>query len=77
MQFLSPLALVFLLTIPVIILFYLLKQKKQQQMVSSTLLWQKALADTISQTTPQPAFIHTASAGFALGLGFNSPLFGA
>ena len=50
MQFLSPLALVFLLTIPVIILFYLLKQKKQQQMVSSTLLWQKALADTISQT---------------------------
>ncbi|OLN31175.1 vWA domain-containing protein [Desulfosporosinus metallidurans] len=50
MQFLAPFALVFLLTIPVIILFYLLKQKKQQQMVSSTLLWQKALADTISQT---------------------------
>lgn len=50
MQFLAPFALVFLLTIPVIILFYLLKQKKQQQMVSSTLLWQNALADTISQT---------------------------
>lgn len=50
MQFLAPFALVFLLTIPVIILFYLLKQKKQQQTVSSTLLWQKALADTISQT---------------------------
>ncbi|SPF43929.1 conserved membrane hypothetical protein [Candidatus Desulfosporosinus infrequens] len=50
MQFLAPFSLVFLLTIPVIILFYLLKQKKQQQTVSSTLLWQKALADTIAQT---------------------------
>ena len=50
MQFLAPFALVFLLTIPIIILFYLLKQKKQQHTVSSTLLWQKALADTISQT---------------------------
>ena len=50
MQFLAPFAWAFLLTIPVIILFYLLKQKKQQQMVSSTMLWQKALADTISQT---------------------------
>ena len=50
MQFLAPLALVSLLIIPVIILFYLLKQKKQRQTVSSTLLWQKALADTISQT---------------------------
>ncbi|MHB8126053.1 MAG: BatA domain-containing protein [Desulfitobacteriaceae bacterium] len=50
MQFLASSALLFLLTIPVIILFYLLKQKKQQQTVSSTMLWQKALADTISQT---------------------------
>ncbi|MDR3585452.1 MAG: BatA and WFA domain-containing protein [Desulfosporosinus sp.] len=50
MQFLAPFSLVFSLIIPVIIVFYLLKQKKQQQTVSSTMLWQKALADTISQT---------------------------
>ncbi|MDA8226564.1 MAG: BatA and WFA domain-containing protein [Desulfitobacterium hafniense] len=50
MQFLAPAAFIFLLTIPIVILFYLLKQKKEQHTVSSTLLWQRVLADTISQT---------------------------
>ncbi len=50
MQFLAPSALFFLLLIPVIILFYLLKQKREQLPVSSTMLWQKVLADTLAQT---------------------------
>ena len=50
MQFLASSAWVFLLIIPLIIVFYLLRQKKEQQVVSSTLLWQKVLADTLSQT---------------------------
>jgi len=50
MQFLAPAAWIFSLVIPVIIIFYLLKQKKEDREVSSTLLWQRVLADTVSQT---------------------------
>jgi Ca-activated chloride channel homolog len=50
MQLLAPWALVFLVLLPLIIVFYLLKQKKEQRVLSSTMLWQRVLADTISQT---------------------------
>lgn len=50
MQFLAPAAWGFFLIIPVIVLFYLLRQKKTAYEISSTLLWQRVLADTLSQT---------------------------
>ncbi len=46
MKFLSPIAFWFALTIPVVIAFYLLKRKRVVKLVSSTLLWQKFIADT-------------------------------
>src|SRR5262245_53637851 len=46
MRFLSPLAFAFAASIPVVILFYLLKRKRVVKLVSSTLLWQKFLAET-------------------------------
>src|SRR5881409_3724679 len=46
MHFLAPFALLFGLTIPVVIVFYLLKRKRVVKLVSSTLLWQKFLAET-------------------------------
>ena len=46
MSFLAPLSFAFALTIPVVILFYLLKRKRTVKLVSSTLLWQKFLAET-------------------------------
>src|ERR1700722_5606238 len=46
MHFLAPIALFFGLTIPVVVLFYLLKRKRVVRLVSSTLLWQKFLAET-------------------------------
>ena len=46
MSFLAPLALFFSLTIPVVVVFYLLKRKRVVRLVSSTLLWQKFLAET-------------------------------
>src|SRR5579871_5240800 len=46
MNFLSPLAFLFGLTIPVVVVFYLLKRKRVVKLVSSTLLWQKFLAET-------------------------------
>jgi len=46
MNFLTPLAFAFALTIPVVIVFYLLKRKRLVRLVSSTLLWQKFLAET-------------------------------
>ncbi len=46
MSFLSPLAFAFAAAIPVVIVFYLLKRKRVVKLVSSTLLWQKFLADT-------------------------------
>lgn len=46
MKFLSPFAFLFALTVPVVVVFYLLKRKRVVRLVSSTLLWQKFLADT-------------------------------
>src|ERR1700733_7720141 len=46
MNFLAPAAFLFALTIPVVIVFYLLKRKRVVKLVSSTLLWQKFLAET-------------------------------
>lgn len=46
MNFLEPLAFYFALSLPVIVLFYLLKRKRVVKLVSSTLLWQKFLAET-------------------------------
>src|SRR5437870_13606460 len=46
MKFLAPAALWFAAAIPVVILFYLLKRKRVVRLVSSTLLWQKFLAET-------------------------------
>jgi Ca-activated chloride channel homolog len=46
MNFLAPAAFWFAAAIPVVILFYLLKRKRVVRLVSSTLLWQKFLAET-------------------------------
>src|SRR5438093_10434373 len=46
MSFLAPAALVFAASIPVVIVFYLLKRKRVVKLVSSTVLWQRFLADT-------------------------------
>ena len=46
MRFLAPAAFFFAAAIPVVILFYLLKRKRVVKLVSSTLLWQKFLAET-------------------------------
>jgi Ca-activated chloride channel homolog len=46
MNFLSPMAFWFAAAIPVVVLFYLLKRRRVVQLVSSTLLWQKFLAET-------------------------------
>src|SRR5438874_7307140 len=46
MKFLAPMAFWFAAAIPVVILFYLLKRKRVVRLVSSTLLWQKFLAET-------------------------------
>src|SRR3954462_2795055 len=46
MSFLSPIAFAFAASIPVMIEFYLLKRKRVLKLVSSTLLWQRFLAET-------------------------------
>jgi hypothetical protein len=46
MSFLAPAAFAFAAAIPVVILFYLLKRKRVVKLVSSTLLWQRFLAET-------------------------------
>lgn len=46
MNFLAPMAFWLAAAIPVVILFYLLKRKRVVRLVSSTLLWQKFLAET-------------------------------
>ena len=46
MHFLSPAALAFAATIPVVILFYLLKRKRVVKLISSTILWQRFLSET-------------------------------
>jgi hypothetical protein len=45
LKFLWPGAFWFAATIPVVVVFYLLKRKRVVRLVSSTLLWQKFLAD--------------------------------
>ncbi len=45
MNFLSPAAFWFAATLPVVVVFYLLKRKRVVKLVSSTLLWQRFLAD--------------------------------
>ena len=45
MSFLSPLALLGLLFVPVVLAMYLLKLRRDEQVVPSTLLWQKLLTD--------------------------------
>jgi Ca-activated chloride channel homolog len=46
MNFLAPYAFAFAAFIPVVVLFYLLKRKRVVRLVSSTLLWQRFLAET-------------------------------
>lgn len=46
MNFLDPIAFWFALALPVVIAFYLLKRKRVLKLVSSTLLWQRFLAET-------------------------------
>lgn len=46
MKFLSPEAFAFLAALPVVVVFYLLKRKRVVKLVSSTVLWQKFLAET-------------------------------
>src|SRR6266404_4802073 len=46
MSFLAPAAFAFAAAIPVVVVFYLLKRKRAVKLVSSTLLWQKFLAET-------------------------------
>jgi len=46
MSFLTPTAFAFAAAIPVVVVFYLLKRKRVVKLVSSTLLWQKFLAET-------------------------------
>src|SRR5882757_9582510 len=46
MNFLAPLGFAFAASIPVVVVFYLLKRKRVGKLVSSTLLWQKFLAET-------------------------------
>jgi Ca-activated chloride channel homolog len=46
MNFLAPAAIAFAAAIPVVIVFYLLKRKRVVHLVSSTLLWQRFLAET-------------------------------
>src|ERR1700730_13227293 len=46
MHFLAPAAFAFAAAIPVVVVFYLLKRKRVVRLGSSTLLWQKYLAET-------------------------------
>jgi Ca-activated chloride channel homolog len=46
MSFLAPAAFAFAAAIPVVIVFYLLKRKRVIKLISSTLLWQRFLAET-------------------------------
>ena len=45
MSFLSPLALLGLLFLPVVVAMYLLKLRRDEQVVPSTLLWKRLLTD--------------------------------
>ena len=46
MNFLAPLSFLFALAIPVVVLFYMLKRKRVVKLVSSTVLWQRFLAES-------------------------------
>ncbi|MBI3867600.1 MAG: VWA domain-containing protein [Verrucomicrobia bacterium] len=46
MNFLNPIAFLFALTMPAVVLLYLLKKRRKSRLVSSTVLWQRYLADT-------------------------------
>jgi len=46
MNFLSPEALAFATTLPVVVVFYLLKRRRVARLVSSTVLWQRFLNET-------------------------------
>lgn len=46
MSFLAPVAFAFAATIPIVVVFYLLKRKRTVRLISSTLLWQRFLAET-------------------------------
>lgn len=46
MSFLAPAALWFAAVLPVVVLFYLLKRKRVVRLISSTVLWQRFLAET-------------------------------
>ena len=46
MNFLAPIAFWFAATLPIVVVFYLLKRKRVVKLVSSTMLWQKFLAET-------------------------------
>ena len=46
MKFLAPIAFGFAAALPVVVVFYLLKRKRVVKLISSTLLWQKFLAET-------------------------------
>jgi hypothetical protein len=46
MSFLAPAAFLFALALPVVVVFYLLKRKRVVKLVSSTVLWQKFLAES-------------------------------
>jgi Ca-activated chloride channel homolog len=46
MNFLSPLAFLFALSLPAVVVFYLLRRKRVVKLVPSTLLWQEFLAET-------------------------------
>lgn len=45
MKFLAPIAFAFAATIPVVVIFYLLKRKRVVKLISSTVLWQRFIAD--------------------------------
>lgn len=46
MNFLEPLAFAFAATLPVVVVFYLLKRKRVVKLISSTVLWQRFIAET-------------------------------
>lgn len=46
MNFLAPFAFIFAATLPVVVIFYVLKRRRTVRLVSSTILWQKFLAET-------------------------------
>lgn len=46
MSFLAPIAFLFALSLPVVVVFYMLKRKRVLKLVSSTLLWQRFLAES-------------------------------